>query len=1032
MKSLLRMLLLICVVACPWAALAATASVPASTTPVASYQGLWWNPQEGGWGINFAHQGDIVFATWFTYDAQGKPWWLIAVLPMTAEGVYSGPVSTVAGPRFNSAPFGPAPVETEVGTMTATFADANHATIRYTVDGVTQTKAVVPQTFGPLPTCVWGAQDNLALATNYQDLWWNPQESGWGVNFTHQGDIIFATWFTYDGQGKPWWLIAVLSRSAAGAYAGPVSTVSGPAFDSVPWGAVAEAEIGSASVSFADGNAATFAYTVNGTTQTKQITRQVFAPPGTVCHASGDAFDIRLSAESLLLLPGASRDVYVTVTPRNGFTGAVALTASGLPAGVSYEISPATIAVGATAVSTVLHLGVAGTAAASGSPGIVTVAGQGGGSAHSTVALAVGVAAPGDADAVRLAAIAAVEDEARQLSGQNPAPAAFLQAISSFMAARPEYKAAGVDVETLSAWGRFGDGGIHVVTANREPASAPASAARFPALVAKALGADVPKATNARLFHSFGENFEGQAPVDDMRGYLQGKGWHVKAGFEGDARLSVLKHTAGDGFFYLNTHGGRADVGDPAEPDGKMYNIQSSTLVDPDSEKALKADRDALRVVHFTAKNGEQIKILGVNVWPDWDTRYGITYRFVDTYMSFASGSVVWINACFSTRDDPFINAFLRKGAGVYLGWSRLLNFATAYTSAPYFVDRMLGANQYTDKETPPQRAFPYDLVLQDMAKKGLDTDKLTGAKLQARLKTGLPYPPILAPSIRYAVVDEGHGELTLTGEFGPDRGKVTVGGTELGLKTWTAGEIVAVLPLTGAGSSGDVVVEVRSVRSNARQLTEWTIPLKYSWTGAYGVPEHKFEGTGSLRLRADVDGYRLIPGEAPKYGTRVAAGTRDSLLPVTGSGVHSDQGCVSTLSGYGKFLSQDQDPVPALILANAFKVAGDTKAAALGLAFGFTHSPHTVTNTGKVGCPTGSHEIAAGMGLLDGPAEFPVGPGDNPPTVPLPAVQLTLDANFGIPAKSRPFSMPGGSLNLSWPAIAAQTPPRNGDDAGK
>ncbi|HEX6793354.1 MAG TPA: glycosyl hydrolase family 28-related protein, partial [Casimicrobiaceae bacterium] len=37
-----------------------------------NYEGLWWaSPagSESGWGINFAHQGDIIFATWFTYDA---------------------------------------------------------------------------------------------------------------------------------------------------------------------------------------------------------------------------------------------------------------------------------------------------------------------------------------------------------------------------------------------------------------------------------------------------------------------------------------------------------------------------------------------------------------------------------------------------------------------------------------------------------------------------------------------------------------------------------------------------------------------------------------------------------------------------------------------------------------------------------------------------------------------------------------------------------------------------------------------------
>jgi hypothetical protein len=35
---------------------------------------------------------------------------------------------------------------------------------------------------------------------------------------------------------------------------------------------------------FVNGNAATMSYTVDGLTRAKQITRQVFAAPGTVCQ----------------------------------------------------------------------------------------------------------------------------------------------------------------------------------------------------------------------------------------------------------------------------------------------------------------------------------------------------------------------------------------------------------------------------------------------------------------------------------------------------------------------------------------------------------------------------------------------------------------------------------------------------------------------------------------------------------------------------------------------------------------------------
>ena len=57
------------------------------------------------------------------------------------------------------------------------------------------------------PTCTFTA-GSRASVTNYQDLWWNPAESGWGINLAHQGDILFATWFTYRAGGRGQWLVA--------------------------------------------------------------------------------------------------------------------------------------------------------------------------------------------------------------------------------------------------------------------------------------------------------------------------------------------------------------------------------------------------------------------------------------------------------------------------------------------------------------------------------------------------------------------------------------------------------------------------------------------------------------------------------------------------------------------------------------------------------------------------------------------------------------------------------------------------------
>jgi len=268
-----------------------------TTASAANFSGLWWAAPaavESGWGINFAHQDNIIFATWFTYDLAGNFWWLSMTANETASNTFSGTLYQTKGPAFFAVPFNPAAVTaTAVGTGTLTFSDGNDGTFAYTVNGVSQTKAITHQVFGPLPTCVWGAQPNLALATNVTGLWWAAPagvESGWGINFSQQGNTIFATWFTYNGDGTPLWLSVTANNMAPGVYTGTLYGTTGPAFDAMPFlpSDVSALPYGTATFTFTDGNSGTFAYTVNTTTgpvsQTKAITQQVFGPPGTVCE----------------------------------------------------------------------------------------------------------------------------------------------------------------------------------------------------------------------------------------------------------------------------------------------------------------------------------------------------------------------------------------------------------------------------------------------------------------------------------------------------------------------------------------------------------------------------------------------------------------------------------------------------------------------------------------------------------------------------------------------------------------------------
>jgi hypothetical protein len=255
---------------------------------------LWWNApagSESGWGINLNHQGNTIFATWFTFGLDGKPLWLVVSATATpaAPNVFSGNLFTGTGPPFNA--FDPAQVVAKpAGATTITFTDLDHATLAYSVDGFVQTKTITREVFGsPVPTCVFVAQPNFALATNFQGLWWNAppgSEPGWGINLTHQGNTIFATWFTFGLDGGPLWLVVAATRTAPNVYSGTlVKAVSGPAFKAIPFdpAQVDGTPTGNATLTFTDGNTATFAYSIDGIAQTKDITRE-FAAPGTICQ----------------------------------------------------------------------------------------------------------------------------------------------------------------------------------------------------------------------------------------------------------------------------------------------------------------------------------------------------------------------------------------------------------------------------------------------------------------------------------------------------------------------------------------------------------------------------------------------------------------------------------------------------------------------------------------------------------------------------------------------------------------------------
>ncbi|MEQ1517979.1 MAG: hypothetical protein ABL931_15980 [Usitatibacteraceae bacterium] len=120
-----------------------------------------------------------------------------------------------------------------------------------------------------------------AHANNYQDLWWNANESGWGINISQQGDVMFATWFIYGANSQPTWIFlsrAERSGALGNTFTGDIFQATGSPFSAVPFVPLQGSnltKVGTATLVFSDARSGTLTYSINGANVVKQITRQV-------------------------------------------------------------------------------------------------------------------------------------------------------------------------------------------------------------------------------------------------------------------------------------------------------------------------------------------------------------------------------------------------------------------------------------------------------------------------------------------------------------------------------------------------------------------------------------------------------------------------------------------------------------------------------------------------------------------------------------------------------------------------------------
>ncbi|MBL8524465.1 MAG: hypothetical protein JNN20_12310 [Betaproteobacteria bacterium] len=256
-----------------------TGLLPASAIAQSStnWSDHWYNANESGWGVTVTDHDTNAFVVYYTYAGDGHNiWFTIPGGTFSANRcVFSGAMYQTTGPGYQQTTFNPALVAiVPAGTGSIDFcpaaAPAGTAVFSYTLNNITQTKTIQRLSYGNAP---------VSLTNDYTDLWWNPAESGWGMNITQKGNNMFVAWYGYDTNGRP--LFATMpggTFSDARTFTSRFYTTTGPWFGSTPFDSsrVAAQDVGSAELNFLNRDNATFTFTIRGVTQTKNITRQRF------------------------------------------------------------------------------------------------------------------------------------------------------------------------------------------------------------------------------------------------------------------------------------------------------------------------------------------------------------------------------------------------------------------------------------------------------------------------------------------------------------------------------------------------------------------------------------------------------------------------------------------------------------------------------------------------------------------------------------------------------------------------------------
>jgi len=648
-----------------------------------------------------------------------------------------------------------------------------------------------------------------------------------------------------------------------------------------------------------------------------------------------------------------------------------------------------------------------------------------------------------------LDAIAAKYDTLPQTSIVDDA-----NALLAFLRTRNEFSKSGIARDN-SVWARFTDGRPLVIMLNDvplKPSAVQAIRSRSPLPTRSASGdaLEIPASNKVYLVNTREPNDPAVTKVFDNleNNYLPTSSYQPIV-IEGT--IEHLKVINNAGVLYNIGHAGLGYKGLPRDDPGTPeYAFGTLTPRTPGSDTTYSTELTNGEVGYLI----EPTIVDRVTGMPlsryKLASGYFITDLFVTKYWTFSANSLFISDNCDggSAEAQPFIQACFNKGLAAYIGWDNAVANSDANESALFLFDRILGYNDLSaarQPEHPQQRPFDYFNILDQMATLPRVSGSTFGTILGTTLTTSFSIDSVgygfihgvkanlkdfqnqaegkgnfglLNPTISNAVMIENLDQIVLQGTFGSDpktdSHAVLIGGKDVTAQTtWTQERLtINNVPVSGAGSSGDISVSVRGHVSNVVQLT--------SWRGTFTAVQKRngaeiLTTTYNVHLRGILNFLRGTPGKDP-----LPPGA-DGIL-----GLRSEADSTTTYDASGQDdLESDLETISRVGPADIPVPAGEPTDPNRYSIFGLTLNLNTNPPRFQIGANATAGD---GKGILVTHVYKPTGKTD---TLIYPYIvsvstdfSNSLDANYNIVAGSG-----GNDRNtITWGTITATSPPKNAD----